>query len=254
MPKKETMRPGVALSRRETIGFATLCLGDCRDIMPGLPASHCVVTDPPYGIDAAEWDKEIPLWALTLIWDNLVDGGSCYWFGMSPHVWRVALDGRLNFWRELVWDFGTGYPCPKNYRMQTETVLFMGKGDKPEYFNADAIREPYAWRPERPSGRPDRQNPKGKSPGNVFHYPRPAPRHTDESAHPHAKPVAMLERFVMASCPNGGVVTDPFMGSGSAAVASVRQGRHYFGIERDGKWFDEACRRVERATAQGRLF
>ena len=39
-----------------------------------------------------------------------------------------------------------------------------------------------------------------------------------------------------------------------AAVASVRQGRHYFGIERDGKWFDAACRRVERATAQGRLF
>jgi len=41
-------------ARRETIGFATLCPGDCRDIMPGLPASHCVVTDPPYGIGSRD--------------------------------------------------------------------------------------------------------------------------------------------------------------------------------------------------------
>jgi DNA modification methylase len=257
MSKEEAVmsaRKAAALPRQETIGIATLYLGDCRDVMPGLPPTDCVVTDPPYGIGAAEWDTEMPMWALPLVRDALVPGGSCYWFGMAPHVWRAALDGTLDFWRELVWDFGTGYPATRNYRLQTETVLFMGRGARPAHFEADAIREPYAWRPERPTGRPDRQNPKGKSPGNVLRYPRPAPRHEDDSAHPHAKPVAMLERFMLASCPEGGAVADPFMGSGSAAVAAARQGRRYFGIEREPRWFDEACRRVEREVAQGRLF
>jgi len=240
------------MAEKYYIGDAELWLGDCREVLPLLREADCVITDPPYNIGAAEWDNELPLWALPLIYGALKDGGSCYWFGMAPHVWRVALDGTLNFHRELIWDYATGYPAAKNYSLRTETVLFMGKGS-PQYFDSDAIREEYAPRPERPQGRPDRQNPLGKSPGNVLRYPRPAPRHHDETEHPHAKPVAMLERFVLASVPPGGLVVDPFMGSASVAVACLRHGRRYIGIERDNKWFDVATMRVAGAAAQATL-
>ena len=63
----------------------------------------------------------------------------------------------------------------------------------------------------------------------------------------------MLERFVLASVPPGGTVVDPFMGSASVAVACAKHGRHYIGIERERKWFDVACDRVEKDTAQAGL-
>ena len=240
------------MAEKVVIGNAELWHSDCREVLPLVRDADCVITDPPYNIGAAEWDNELPLWALPLIAGALKDGGACYWFGMAPHVWRVALDGTLDFHRELIWDHTTGYPAAKNYSLRTETVLFMGKGS-PRYFDTNAIREEYAPRPERPNGRLDRQNPLGKSPGNVLRYPRPAPRHADETDHPHAKPVAMLERFVLASVPPGGLVVDPFMGSASVAVACLRHGRRYVGIERDSKWFDVATMRVAGATAQAAL-
>lgn len=241
------------MTRVEQIGDATLMLGDCLEILPSISEADVAVTDPPYGIDAAEWDTEVPLWALPLIRAALKHGGACYWFGVPPNVWTVALAGELDFRREIVWWHATGYPAKSNYRLTTETVLFMTAGE-PAYFDADAIREEYEPRPERPSGRPDRQNPKGKSPGNVMRFARPAPRHDDEAEHPHAKPTGLLRRFVLASCPPRGVVLDPFMGSGTTGVACARLGRRFIGIEKDPRWFDLACRRIEQAYRQADLF
>lgn len=230
-----------------SIGNTIIFHGDCRDILPLVTGVDCVITDPPYGLGTASWDSEVPLWALPLIRDSLKDGGSCYWFGIPPNIWKVGLSGILDLHRELIWDHGTGYPAKSNYRLATETILFMGKG-KPCYFDADSIREEYAPRKERPNGRPDRQNPLGKSPGNVLRFPRPAPRHLeDETAHPHAKPIKMLERFVVASVPLGGVVLDPFMGVASVGVACVNMNRGYIGIEQDVNWFDLARSRIELA-------
>ena len=161
---------------RVTIGDCELWHGDCRDVLPLLRNADCVITDPPYNIGAADWDNELPLWALPMIADTLKDGGACYWFGMAPHVWRVGLSGALDFHRELIWDHGTGYPAASNYRSGTETVLFMGKG-APQYFDTDAIREEYAPRPERPQGRPDRQTgqaePAGEKPWQRAALPAP---------------------------------------------------------------------------------
>jgi hypothetical protein len=49
-------------------------------------------------------------------------------------------------------------------------------------------------------------------------------------------------------------VLDPFMGSGSTGVACVRAGREFIGIEIEQRWFDLACRRIEKATRQPDLF
>ncbi len=53
--------------------------------------------------------------------------------------------------------------------------------------------------------------------------------------------------------PDANVILDPFMGSGTTGVACVKLAKAFFGIERDTKYFDVACRRIEDAQRQGRL-
>ena len=49
-------------------------------------------------------------------------------------------------------------------------------------------------------------------------------------------------------------ILDPFMGSGTTGVAAIQLGRKFIGIEREPKYFDIACKRIEQAVAQGQLF
>ena len=49
-------------------------------------------------------------------------------------------------------------------------------------------------------------------------------------------------------------VLDPFMGSGTTGVACAHEGRRFIGIEREPKYFEIACKRIEQAVAQGQLF
>ncbi|WP_043223575.1 DNA-methyltransferase [Bordetella hinzii] len=70
--------------------------------------------------------------------------------------------------------------------------------------------------------------------------------------HPTQKPVNLMEWCIKhAGNPNS--VIDPFMGSGTTGVACMNLGRHFIGIEREPKYFDIACRRIEDAQRQGRL-
>jgi site-specific DNA-methyltransferase (adenine-specific)/modification methylase len=53
---------------------------------------------------------------------------------------------------------------------------------------------------------------------------------------------------------NPETILDPFMGSGTTGVAAIQLGRKFIGIEREPKYFDIACQRIEQAVAQGQLF
>ncbi len=53
---------------------------------------------------------------------------------------------------------------------------------------------------------------------------------------------------------NPDIILDPFMGSGTTGVAAIQLGRKFIGIEREPKYFDIACKRIEQAVAQGQLF
>jgi DNA modification methylase len=72
--------------------------------------------------------------------------------------------------------------------------------------------------------------------------------------HPTVKPLALLEWLVKLACPPGGVVLDPFLGSGTTAVACWRTDRQCIGIERDAEYFRLAERRVEAARQKLGLF
>lgn len=61
-------------------------------------------------------------------------------------------------------------------------------------------------------------------------------------------------KWVIDLCPKAETVFDPYMGSGTTGVAAIQLGRKFIGIERDERYFEIACKRIERAVAQGQLF
>jgi DNA modification methylase len=70
--------------------------------------------------------------------------------------------------------------------------------------------------------------------------------------HKNQKPVALMKRLIAFLNPQK--LIDPFMGSGTTGVAAVQMGRKFIGIEKEPRYFDIACRRIEEAQRQGDLF
>ena len=74
------------------------------------------------------------------------------------------------------------------------------------------------------------------------------------NTHPTVKPTDLMRYLCRLVTPPGGTVLDPFMGSGSTGKAAALEGFRFIGCERESEYFDIACRRIERAYAQGKLF
>ena len=60
--------------------------------------------------------------------------------------------------------------------------------------------------------------------------------------------------WCLSFVPNAETILDPFMGSGTTGVAAIQMGRKFIGIEREPKYFEIACKRIEQAVAQPQLF
>ena len=71
--------------------------------------------------------------------------------------------------------------------------------------------------------------------------------------HPTEKPVGVMAALIDVQCEPGGLVVDPFMGSGTTGVAAILNGRRFVGIEHDPTHFETACRRLKDAASRPRL-
>ena len=76
----------------------------------------------------------------------------------------------------------------------------------------------------------------------------------DSKIHPTQKPIDMFRKLVLASSNPGDTVLDPFMGSGTTAVACIKEKRHFIGFELNKDYYDKACRRIDAERRQLSLF
>jgi adenine-specific DNA-methyltransferase len=129
-----------------------------------------------------------------------------------------------------------------------ETVLWFTKGDN-YHFDLDSIRVPQKYpgkkhykgeKKGRPSG-----NPLGKNPGDVWDIPNVKGGHVEKTGHPCQFPVALAQKFVRALCPAGGLVIDPYLGSGSSAIAALVEGRRFSGCDLDARYVRIALARID---------
>ena len=224
------------------IGNATLYLGDCRDILPTLPKVDAVITDPPYGMNFNTDSTRFSGFTQDGLpprgegrADRLIYGDN---EPFDPTPWlvypRVVMFGsnhygaRLPVGTTLVWI----KKSPQHYGtfLSDAEVAWMKGGHGVYVFNAE---DSNARR-------------RMEANGSVF---------SGNTAHPTQKPVALMEWcFERAKVPAGGDVLDPYMGSGTTGVAAAKCGLQFIGIEREPKYFDIACRRIEDAQRQSRMF
>jgi site-specific DNA-methyltransferase (adenine-specific) len=122
-----------------------------------------------------------------------------------------------------VWDkTEAARPAPGRLRNQCEFVVWGSKGSLPK--NRDASIQPGVH--------------------------REAVRQSDKH-HLTGKPVGLM-RWLCKLCVRGGLILDPFAGSGSTGVAALLEGRRFIGIEREAHYHEIAARRLE-AAAQGKI-
>ena len=76
----------------------------------------------------------------------------------------------------------------------------------------------------------------------------------NKEAHFATYPPKLVSTCILAGCPEGGVVLDPFMGSGTTGIVAYKLGKHYVGIELNPEYVEMAKRRIGLETSQLRLF
>ena len=201
--------------RKEIIGAATLYLGDSMEVLPTLPKVDAVITDPPYGIGIAA--NPVRQMHERLDWDAATPDESV----LSAVIQAGAV--------AVVWG-GNYFDLPPS-----QCFLVWDKV-QPQDFSLAMCEQ--AWTNKKGPAKLYRQS--------VLSY---------RKEHPTQKPVELMKWCIeQAAVPPRGTILDAFMGSGTTGVAAVQMGRKFIGIEREPKYFEIACRRIEDAQRVQDMF
>lgn len=243
------MIPGTQAALRLSDQISDLILGDCIPVMERLLRDgyrgqvRTVFADPPYGMNRTAWDRPMALpraeafhaeW-LGLCQELLEDDGTLWVCGdgLMLHVVGVAL-ARL------------GMPI-------ISAVTIVKPNARPWYRKQKFINstECILWAATRPRAAYTfehelmRQLQGGKFMTNAWHLSPATQKERACGRHPTQKALQVVERCLRASTRPGELVLDPFMGSGTTAVAAHRHGFGFIGIEQRTEYLQLARRRVK---------
>lgn len=206
----------------ERIGEATLYLGDCREIIRSapLPPVDALVSDPPYGVLSQNGS------AATRRSGGNTDNGVMDW-DVAPTA--MDLHEFHGFATYKMWWGGCHLPLPP-----TQGYLVWDK--QIDGLNFGEVE--YCWTNMKFAPRVFRYRAVGVDGGKQ---------------HPTQKPVQLMQ-WCIGFLPKIKSIMDPYMGSGTTGVAALNTGHSFIGMERDPKYFALACKRIEEAYRQPRLF
>lgn len=218
--------------REETIGAARLILGDCRDVLPTLGKVDAVVTDPPYGIAFPYEGYDDTLDNLQELIASFVP--TCRLLAsrviITPGVSNVQIYPVADWIGAWTWE--TTATFGKLGFSQWQPILYYGR-DLDGFGSVNGVLK-----------------------SDRIHFAGGSAK-IDNAAggiHTCPKPLGFVKRLLSRFTNETNYVLDPFMGSGTTGVAAVQMGRKFIGIEREPKYFDIACKRIEDAQRQGDMF
>ncbi|MBI2968236.1 MAG: site-specific DNA-methyltransferase [Bacteroidetes bacterium] len=252
---------------------------DCIEGMKLLPEKSIdlVVTSPPYdsirdyngfNLDLSMVGKEV--------FRVLKDGGIAAMviqdqtrnFGKSLTSFRTILDwcdntGFKLFECLIYKKYGAeGAWWNKRFRVDHEYLPLFLKGERPQYFDKEPIKIPSKWAGVTMTGAATRLtngktlnsrkvtiNPT-KCPGTVWVYETCGDGEKLKHEHPATFPNKLPEDLIKCFCPEGGVVLDPFMGSGTTAIAAFKHKRNYIGFDISEDYCQLAGKRIKRNSPQ----
>ncbi len=246
------------------IPINSVVCGDSLELLRSVPGESIdlILTDPPYalgknfgndsdflkGKDFLDWTFE---W-LDLCVPLLKPTGSLYIFctwQYSPEIF-VHLKQKMIMLNEIIWDrrVPSMGGSTRKYSSVHDNIGFFALDLKGYYFDLDSIRIPYDAETKKARSRSIFEGKKwleiGYNPKDIWSISRLHKIHSERVDHPTQKPIELIERMVLASCPEGGTVLDPFMGSGTTAIASYKHGRNFMGFDLNQKYVDVANKRI----------
>lgn len=252
----------------------TLC-ADLMNVLPLLPEKFAdlLIIDPPYnltkqfgGVSFTKTDDEsyyayLESWFKPLL-RVLKDDGSVYLCGdwqNSAQLYRIMKEN-LIVQNRITWQREKGRGAMHNWKNSCEDIWFGTKSEN-YYFDVDSVKQKrQVIAPYRENGKPKdwEETDDGKFrltfPGNFWDdisIPYwSMPENTD---HPTQKSEKLIAKLILASCPAGGVVFDPFLGSGTTSVVAKKLGRHWCGVELNEEYCLWAEKRLELADSDASI-
>jgi site-specific DNA-methyltransferase (adenine-specific) len=227
----------VSSSRVERIGNATLYLGDCREIAHTL-VFDAIISDPPYGIDynhsgAHGRFKGVGVTKAALLRGNHPIVGDTEQFDPRPLIGLCS--------NVLLWGADHFYPrLPDSGRFLGWNKL----GDMKPWDSFSDVE--FAWHSADKAARIFSMKWKGIACSK-------AGEDNGLREHPTQKPIRLMS-WCIEEAGRPQIILDPYMGVGTTGVAAAQLGLHFTGIEIEPRYFDIACRRIEKAQRQGGMF
>jgi len=258
----DVLQPSKLAYRDDTRGL-WLYHGDCLEVMDHLLERHphgvfdLIFADPPYflsnggitchagkmvKVDKGAWDKsrgpalnhEFNTEWLRRCQALLKPNGTLWVSGTHHVIFSVGYAMQqlgMKLLNQVTWQKPNPPPnlACRYFTHSTETLLWTAKNEKSRHvFHYDDMK--------RANG--------NKQMKDVWTLTAPKPDEKALGKHPTQKPVALLERILLAASNPGDLVLDPFMGSGTTAVVSVRLNRQFVGLDADINWVELATRRL----------
>ncbi len=229
-----------------------------------------VIADPPYCLgkdygnasdmmdpdEFLEWSKS---WINAVV-PKIKDTGSLYVFTtwrFSPEIFSFVKT-QLTMVNEIIWDRKVPSMGGTTRRFSSvhDTIGFFTKS-KNYFFDLDAVRIPYDQETKKARTRSIFVGKKwleiGYNPKDVWSVSRLHRLHHERENHPTQKPLEIIERMVKSSCPEAGIVLDPFAGSGTTIEACLKHNRQCIAFEINADYCSMIRERIERLTMQPRL-
>jgi len=253
--------------KTEDLVNKTVC-SDLMKIIDHLPSSFVdlLVIDPPYNLDKnfhgvkfSKSDDQTYLEYLRSWFPKLLKvlkpNGSVYICGdwKSTFCLYQIMKENTEIRSRITWQREKGRGSKTNWKNSTEDIWFGTKSNE-YYFDVEAVKQKRkVIAPYKENGEP--KDWESTENGN-FRLTHPSnfwddisipywsmPENTD---HPTQKPEKLIAKLILASCPEQGIVLDPFLGSGTTSVVAKKLNRQYIGIEMN----EEYCIWTEKRLMQ----
>ncbi len=248
-------------------------LGDCLELMKEIPdrSIDCIICDLPYevlnkGNINAQWDKIIPFERLWCQYNRITkDNAAIILFGQGMFTAQMMMSNP-KLWRyNLIWQKGgrcSGFLNAKKMPLREHEDIMIFYSKQPVYNPQMTKCKPHERNHSR--GRQEKKPTNrcygsfGKAediitdlkyPKSILNFKRPHPQ-----VHPTQKPVELIRYLIRTYTNEGDLVLDNCSGSGTTAIAAIREKRHFIGMELDKGYYDIACKRVKDELSNLTLF
>lgn len=251
--------------------------GDCLDLMPGIEdkSIDMILTSPPYDNlrtynGSLEWNFEIFKSIAKELFRVTKDGGVCVWIVGDATIngsetgtsFKQALYFKeigFNLHDTMIWKKPNPIPTQSTrYQQGFEYVFILSKG-KPKSFNPLKIKTLYAGtvvKKHRATGVAHTYNLEGKytvQESKIIDNVWQVANTTNKTGQPAIFPEQLAADHIKSWSNGGDLVFDPFMGSGTTAIACINTNRNYIGIEKEEKYYDIIKDRIRKHIPQLKL-